>query len=127
MSAAQTPSQSLWADFLENYKFRTNFVAPSEIGIFGECAVPELPLEQFVNVRGQDVLEQDVQVVEIIPSHILVGQIWSLAERTHRVHNGTIADLRAKVGPRASATTSVDAVQHRHHLRVSICNISKFK
>lgn len=52
----------------------THLVAPPKVGVLHERPVPELSLEEFVSLRVQDVLEEDVHVVEVLVSDLLNGK-----------------------------------------------------
>ena len=52
--------------------FKTNFVTPFEVGVFHEGAIPELPLEQVVDLLLQDASEQDVELGEEVSGLVLI-------------------------------------------------------
>lgn len=69
-----------------------------------------------MDVARQDALQQNVQMIEVVLRHVLVGEVGYLAERTYCVHDAPVADLSAEVGASASAAATVGAMKHRHHL-----------
>lgn len=48
-----------------------HLVAPPKVGILHESPVSKLALEEFVSLRVEDVLEEDVHVVEVLVGDLL--------------------------------------------------------
>lgn len=56
---------------MEDKGEEAHLVAPPEVGVLHERPVPQFPLEEFVGLWVQDVLQQNVHVVQVLVGDLL--------------------------------------------------------